>query len=168
MHALTVNIVDGQFRVQLVPDANLTPVSYYTVKYSSDGRFNSMKPGRCRPARGRCPIRDVRWPRRRRTRQRAVPFRRAMWRVWRGPRRTPGKGPGFAPGRAAVVGSSAELRNRRSGIRRTASRGRHRGPVRQRRQLECRTFGQRDAVGAVRWQAMPVSPWPALPIQPQA
>src|SRR5438093_11220021 len=34
----TVRVVDGNFRVQLVPTTNSSPPTYYTVKYNSDGK----------------------------------------------------------------------------------------------------------------------------------
>jgi hypothetical protein len=36
--SLTVQITNGAFRVQLVPNSDATPVNNYTVKYSSDGK----------------------------------------------------------------------------------------------------------------------------------
>jgi hypothetical protein len=38
-HALTVSIVDGQFRVQLVPNADAIPAAYYSVRFVSDGKI---------------------------------------------------------------------------------------------------------------------------------
>src|SRR2546423_5538827 len=37
--ALTVKVVDGNFRVQLVPTTNSNPPTYYNVKYNSDGKI---------------------------------------------------------------------------------------------------------------------------------
>ena len=34
----TVKVVEGNLRVQLVPNATVTPPVYYTVTYNSDGR----------------------------------------------------------------------------------------------------------------------------------
>lgn len=36
---LTVRVVDGNFRVQLVPTTNSNPPTYYNVKYNSDGKI---------------------------------------------------------------------------------------------------------------------------------
>jgi hypothetical protein len=36
--SLTVQVVDGNFRVQLVPTTNSNPPTYYNVKYNSDGK----------------------------------------------------------------------------------------------------------------------------------
>jgi hypothetical protein len=38
LQSLTVQITNGAFRVQLVPNADATPANYYTVQYSSDGK----------------------------------------------------------------------------------------------------------------------------------
>src|ERR1700760_1846053 len=38
LQSVTVQITNGFFRVQLVPNADVTPVSNYTVQYSSDGK----------------------------------------------------------------------------------------------------------------------------------
>jgi len=38
-HTVTVPIVNGFLRVQLVPTTNATPVAYYSVRYHSDGRI---------------------------------------------------------------------------------------------------------------------------------
>src|SRR5215467_13510003 len=35
----TVTVVDGNLHVQLVPTTTATPVAFYTVNYSSDGRI---------------------------------------------------------------------------------------------------------------------------------
>jgi hypothetical protein len=35
---MTVNVVNGNFRVQLVPTTDSNPPTYYSVKYNSDGR----------------------------------------------------------------------------------------------------------------------------------
>jgi hypothetical protein len=44
LQSLTVQITNGAFRVQLVPNADVTPATFYTVRYSSDGRqqFNEV------------------------------------------------------------------------------------------------------------------------------
>jgi hypothetical protein len=36
---LTVKVLDGNFRVQLVPTTNSNPPTYYNVKYNSDGKI---------------------------------------------------------------------------------------------------------------------------------
>jgi len=38
LQSITVQITNGAFRVQLVPNADATPANYYTVRYSSDGK----------------------------------------------------------------------------------------------------------------------------------
>lgn len=38
LQSLTVQITNGAFRVQLVPNADAIPANYYTVRYSSDGK----------------------------------------------------------------------------------------------------------------------------------
>jgi hypothetical protein len=57
---LTVKIVDGNLRVQLVPNATVTPAAYYTAKYNADGRVQFEEtwsvPASAQPVR----LRDVR------------------------------------------------------------------------------------------------------------
>ena len=38
LQSISVQITNGAFRVQLVPNADATPANYYTVQYSSDGK----------------------------------------------------------------------------------------------------------------------------------
>jgi hypothetical protein len=56
----TVKVVEGNLRVQLVPNASVTPPAYYTVTYNSDGRVqfqeNWTVPTSTTPLR----VRDVR------------------------------------------------------------------------------------------------------------
>lgn len=58
--SLTVKVVDGNLRVQLVPTANSTPATYYTAKYNSDGKVQFQEtwvvPTSATPVR----VRDVR------------------------------------------------------------------------------------------------------------
>ena len=57
---ITVKIVDGNLRVQLVPTTSSTPAVYYTAKYNSDGRVQFEEtwsvPSSAQPVR----LRDVR------------------------------------------------------------------------------------------------------------
>jgi len=57
---ITIKIVDGNLRVQLVPTASITPAVYYTAKYNSDGRVQFEEtwsvPSSAQPVR----LRDVR------------------------------------------------------------------------------------------------------------
>src|ERR1039458_1646992 len=57
---LTVKIVDGNLRVQLVPNATVTPAAYYIAKYNADGRVQFEEtwsvPASAQPVR----LRDVR------------------------------------------------------------------------------------------------------------
>ena len=61
---ITVKIVDGNLRVQLVPTTSSTPAVYYTAKYNSDGRVQFEEtwsvPSSAQPVR----LRDVRVRRR--------------------------------------------------------------------------------------------------------
>jgi hypothetical protein len=60
LQSLTVRIINGAVRVQLVPNADATPVNTYTVQYSSDGRQQFLEtwsvPSSTTPLR----IKDVR------------------------------------------------------------------------------------------------------------
>jgi len=66
---LTVKVVDGNFRVQLVPTADSNPPTFYSVKYNSDGKIQFQEtwvvgtastPLRIRDVRPR-PLRAVHW-----------------------------------------------------------------------------------------------------------
>ena len=103
MHNLTVKIVDGQFRVQLVPNAGVTPPVYYTVKYGSDGKVQFEEtwsvPASARPVR----LRDVRV-----TAPAAVEAGTSLQEsdvvgLAADLNARPIRGPGFSPGRAAVI-----------------------------------------------------------------
>jgi hypothetical protein len=60
MQSITVPVVDGNFRVQLVPTTSATPAVYYTVTYNSDGLIQFQEtwavPSSAQPLR----VRDVR------------------------------------------------------------------------------------------------------------
>ncbi|MFB3827738.1 MAG: hypothetical protein ACE15B_13285 [Bryobacteraceae bacterium] len=110
MQNLTVRIVNGAFRVGLVPNADAVPPAYYSVKYSSDGKIQFEEtwqvPASTRPLR----VRDVRI---------ATPTHVEAGAGTLEIADIPGlepelaarpvKGPGYAAGRAAVIGMSGAL-----------------------------------------------------------
>ena len=109
MHNITVNIVDGQLRVQLVPNAGVTPATYYAVKYSSDGKIQFeeawMVPSSSRPVR----LRDVRV-----AAPAAITAPEQLTEadiagLVSDLNARPTRGPGFAPGRAAVISATGTL-----------------------------------------------------------
>jgi hypothetical protein len=110
MHNLTVKIADGQLRVQLVPNAGVTPPSYYSVRYSSDGKIQFEEtwsvPGSSRAVR----LRDVRV-----TPPAAVEAAPTSIQesdvvgLTADLNARPMRGPGYAPGRAAVIAASGTL-----------------------------------------------------------
>jgi hypothetical protein len=57
---LTVKVVDGNFRVRLVPTADSNPPSYYSVKYNSDGKIQFQETWVVGTASTPLRIRDVR------------------------------------------------------------------------------------------------------------
>ena len=111
MQSLTVRIVDGNLRVQLVPNATSEPPVYYQVKYNSDGRVQFeeawLVPASATPLR----VRDVR------VRAASAPIEAGGLPITQtdviglvsdlGAR--PVKGPGYAPGRAAMLGSGGGI-----------------------------------------------------------
>lgn len=110
MHTLTVKIVDGQLRVRLVPNAGLTPPVYYTVKYSSDGRIQFEEtwavPASTRPVR----LREVRRVAMAPIEEGALPLDQSqVLGLTEDLAARPVRGPGFTPGRAAVIGSTGAL-----------------------------------------------------------
>jgi hypothetical protein len=58
--SVTVRVVDGNFRVQLVPTADSNPPSFYNVKYNSDGRIQFQETWVVGTASTPLRIRDVR------------------------------------------------------------------------------------------------------------
>lgn len=110
MHSIAVKIVDGQLRVQLVPNAGASPAAPYTVKYSSDGRVQfeetwtvaaSTRPLRLREVRAltAAPIESG-----------SLPIQQSdVLGLTADLAARPVRGPGFAPGRAAVIGATGAL-----------------------------------------------------------
>lgn len=110
MHSLTVKIVDGQLRVQLVPNTGLTPPVYYAVKYSSDGRFQFEEswsvPASTRPLR----LREVRVTAPAAIEGTVLPLDQGqVVGLTEDLAARPVRGPGFAPGRAAVISATGAL-----------------------------------------------------------
>ncbi len=59
-HSLTVPVVNGVLRVQLVPTTNATPAATYTVRYSSDGRIQFTEVWSVPPSATVVKLKDVR------------------------------------------------------------------------------------------------------------
>ena len=60
LQSLTVQIVNGAIRIQLVPNTNATPVNSYTVLYSSDGKQQFTESWAVPPSTTTLHIKDVR------------------------------------------------------------------------------------------------------------
>jgi hypothetical protein len=60
LQSLTVQIINGSIRVQLVPNTDATPVNNYTVQYSSDGKQQFTETWAVPPSPTPLHIRDVR------------------------------------------------------------------------------------------------------------
>src|SRR5574340_144752 len=60
MQNLTVRIVNGNLDVALVPNADATPASYYSVKYSSDGKIQFEETWQVPASPRALRVRDVR------------------------------------------------------------------------------------------------------------
>jgi hypothetical protein len=60
LQSLTAPILNGAIRVQLVPNTTATPVNYYTVQYSSDGRAQFTENWAVPPSTTSLRIKDVR------------------------------------------------------------------------------------------------------------
>jgi len=60
LQSLSVQITNGAFRVQLVPNSDATPVNTYTVQYSSDGKQQSTEAWSVPPSTTPLRIKDVR------------------------------------------------------------------------------------------------------------
>ncbi len=110
MQSLTVRIVDGNLRVQLVPNVTSDPPVYYQVKYNSDGKVQFeeswMVPASATPLR----VRDVRVKMSAPIEAGALPIQQTdVVGLVSDLNARPVKGPGYAPGRAAMVGSGGGI-----------------------------------------------------------
>ena len=111
--SVTVKVVDGNFRVQLVPTADSNPPSFYNVKYNSDGKIQFSETWVVGTASTPIRIRDVR-------------ASTSSTSPLQPPSQTPiqetdvvglvgdlglraVKGPGFSPGRAASINASGGI-----------------------------------------------------------
>ncbi len=114
-HSVTVTILDGAIRVQLVPTTNASPGAYYSVRYHSDGRIQFGEIWAVPPSAVPLKLRDVRV---------ATPLSGGQ--VVPPPAETeiqesdvvgliddlairPLMGPGFAPSRAAYISDTGTL-----------------------------------------------------------
>jgi hypothetical protein len=115
-HSVTVQIINGVIRVQLVPTTNATPGAYYSVRYSSDGWIQFDEIWAVPPSTTTLHLRDVR-----------VPSATSGGQVLPPPEEEttiqesdveglvddlevrPLKGPGFAPSRAAYISETGTL-----------------------------------------------------------
>ena len=111
---LTVKVVDGNFRVQLVPTTDSVPPRFYNVKYNSDGKIQFEELWSVGPASSPLRIRDVRVS--------ASPSPGPLQPPSQTPIQEtdvvgltgdlglrPIKGPGFSAGRAALINSSGAV-----------------------------------------------------------
>ena len=111
--SLTVKVVDGNFRVQLVPTTDSNPPTYYTVKYNSDGKIQFEETWVVGAVDTPVRIRDVRA---------SVSTSSPVQPPSQTPIQEtdvvglagdlglrPTKGPGFSAGRAALINSSGGL-----------------------------------------------------------
>jgi hypothetical protein len=111
--SLTVKVVDGNFRVQLVPTTTSNPPTYYNVKYNSDGKIQFEETWVVGAASTPLRIRDVRA---------SVTSNSPLTPPSQTPIQEtdvvglsgdlglrPVKGPGYSQGRTAVINSNGEL-----------------------------------------------------------
>jgi hypothetical protein len=61
-HTVTVTILDGAIRVQLVPTTNASTGAFYSVRYNSDGRIQFDETWAVPPSASPLKLRDVRVP----------------------------------------------------------------------------------------------------------
>ncbi len=111
--AVTVKVVDGNFRVQLVPTTDSNPPTYYTVKYNSDGKIQFQETWVVGAVSTLLRIRDVRA---------STSTPSSLQLPSQSPIQEtdvvgltgdlglrPVKGPGFGPGRAASINSAGGI-----------------------------------------------------------
>jgi hypothetical protein len=111
MQSMTVNIVDGQFRVQLVPNVDAIPLAYYTVRFASDGRIQFDETWRVPASTTALRLRDVRVATPAQIGQDTAPpvQMEDVVGLVADLNARPLRGPGFLPGRAAVIGESGAI-----------------------------------------------------------
>ena len=111
--SITVKVVDGNFRVQLVPTTNSNPPTYYNVTYNSDGRIQFEETWVVGAVSTPLRIRDVRA---------SVTSQTPLTPPTQSPIQEsdvvgltgdlglrPVKGPGYSAGRTALINSSGQL-----------------------------------------------------------
>ena len=108
---LTVKIVDGGLKVQLVPNTGATPPVYYTVKYNSDGRVQFEETWAVPPSTSPLRVRDVRMAAPGLSQDTASePVQETdIVGLTADLSARPLKGPGFAPGRSALISPSGAI-----------------------------------------------------------
>jgi hypothetical protein len=111
--SLTVKVVDGNFRVQLVPTTTSNPPTYYTVKYNSDGKIQFEETWVVGAVSTPLRIRDVRasvTPNSPLTPPSQTPIQETDVVGLTGDLGLrPVKGPGYSAGRTAVINQDGEL-----------------------------------------------------------
>ncbi len=111
--SLTVKVVDGNFRVQLVPTTTSNPPTYYTVKYNSDGKIQFEETWVVGAVSTPLRIRDVRasvTPNSPLTPPSQTPIQETDVVGLTGDLGLrPVKGPGYSAGRMAVINQDGEL-----------------------------------------------------------
>ena len=111
--SLTVKVVDGNFRVQLVPTTTSNPPTYYTVKYNSDGKIQFEETWVVGAVSTPLRIRDVRasvTPNSPLTPPSQTPIQETDIVGLTGDLGLrPVKGPGYSAGRTAMINQDGEL-----------------------------------------------------------
>jgi hypothetical protein len=109
-HSLTVRIVDGNLRVQLVPSTNAVPPAYYSVKYNSDGRVQFEEIWAVPPSGVALRVREVRVTSPPPVEPGVAPLLETdIVGLAADLSIRPVKGPGYAPGRAAFINAAGAL-----------------------------------------------------------
>ncbi len=110
MQMTTVQIVNGNLRVRLVPTTNAIPPGYYSVKYNSDGRVQFEETWAVPPSNLTLRVRDVRLAPGSATAPSSQPLQEVdIVGLSADLAARPIKGTGYVPGRAVFVGSAGTL-----------------------------------------------------------
>jgi hypothetical protein len=110
MHNLTVKIADGQLRVRLVPNAGVTPAAYYSVRYSSDGKIQFEETWSVPSSTSALRLRDVRVMQPAAVEAAPTSIQESdVVGLTADLNARPMRGPGYAPGRAAVIAVSGTI-----------------------------------------------------------
>jgi hypothetical protein len=109
MHSMTVRVTDGNLVVRLVPTTTASPTSYYNVKYNSEGRTQFEEMWAVPETQQAVRVRDVRITAPVSAKAPSPIEQTDVIGLTAELSARPVKGPGYMPGRAAVINAEGAL-----------------------------------------------------------